>query len=136
MKASFFLGPHSGGFAKGSNMHKIEDSAGHVVANDTQKSVASVDQAVVSLANLCASIVEVSTASNLPIATAQSALAHASAGLSNLVASREDMAAATREIIRVQKASTLSIVNFGCPNGLPQPSGMKPDQAVGRSETA
>ena len=104
-------------------MHKIEDSAGHVVANDTQKSVASVDQAVVSLANLCASIVEVSTASNLPIATAQSALAHASAGLSNLVASREDMAAATREIIRVQKASTLASLNFGCPTGLPKPTG-------------
>ena len=38
-------------------MHDIEPAAGQVVASDTQKSVEAVDQAVMSLAHLCASIV-------------------------------------------------------------------------------
>jgi hypothetical protein len=100
-------------------MYKIETAAGRVVANDTQNSVAAVDQAVVSLANLCASIVEVSKASDLPIDTAQTALSSAGASLAKLIASREDMSRATREMIAIQKASSLQTVSFGCPGGFP-----------------
>lgn len=100
-------------------MHDIEPAAGQVVAKDTQSSVDAVDKAVMSLAHLCASIVEVSKASNLPISTAQSALANAGASLTQLIASREAMSQATRDLIAIQNASNLRTVGFGCP---PMPS--------------
>ena len=100
-------------------MHKIELSAGQVIAGDTQKSVEAVDQAVMSLAHLCASIVEVSKASRLPVATAQHALASAGAGLANLIASRADMGEATAQLTTIQRKSNLRETGFGCPGGLP-----------------
>jgi hypothetical protein len=109
-------------------MHEIQQAAGRVVATDTQNSVDAVDQAVMSLAHLCASIIEVSKASRLPIATAQGALANAGDGLAKLIASREDMAQATRELTSIQKASTLRTVAFGCPP-LPASTGHLADVA-------
>lgn len=100
-------------------MYSIDNSAGQVVASDTQRSVEAVDQAVMSFAHLCASIVEVSKASNLPISTAQNALANAGSGLTKLIASRADMSSATRELIEIQKSSSLQTVLFGCPTGFP-----------------
>lgn len=96
-------------------MYSIDTAAGQVVASDTQKSVDAVDQAVMSLAHLCASIVEVSKASNLPISTAQDALANAGSGLTKLIASRADMSTATRELVGIQNSSSLQTVSFGCP---------------------
>lgn len=96
-------------------MHDIEPAAGQVVASDTQKSVEAVDQAVMSLAHLCASIVEVSKASRLSISTAQGALAMAGTGLTKAISSREDLSRATRELIKIQNASNLETVAFGCP---------------------
>ena len=96
-------------------MHTIEPAAGRVIATDTQTSVDAVDQAVMSLAHLCASIVEVSKASCLPIGTAQGALANAGDSLAKLIASRADMSQATRELTAIQKASSLRTVAFGCP---------------------
>ncbi|MDG6078923.1 hypothetical protein E3U23_06920 [Erythrobacter litoralis] len=96
-------------------MYDIEQAAGQVVASDTQKSVDAVDQAVMSLAHLCASIVEVSKASNLPIKTAQLALANAGEGLSKMIGTRQDLGHATKELRRIQDASTLQTVGFGCP---------------------
>lgn len=104
-------------------MHNIETAAGQVVASDTQNSVDAVDQAVMSFAHLCASIVEVSKASNLPIGTAQSALASAGTGLSKLISSRDDMSRATRELTAIQRASSLQTVSFGCPGGFPMEEG-------------
>lgn len=101
-------------------MYEIDQSAGRVVADDTQNSVDAVDRAVMSLAHLCASIVEVSKASNLPIGTAQTALANAGESLSKLIASREDMSQATRELVTIQNSSTLQTVSFGCPGGFPK----------------
>ena len=96
-------------------MHDIETAAGRVVANDTQKSVEAVDQAVMSLAHLCASIVEVSKASHLPVSTAQGALSMAGMSLTKMIDSRDDISRATRELVKIQKASNLETVNFGCP---------------------
>lgn len=96
-------------------MYEIDEASGRVVATDTQKSVAALDDAVMSLAQLCASIVEVSKASHLPVSTAQAALARSAEGLSKLVQSREDMSWATTELVAIQRASTLRTVSFGCP---------------------
>lgn len=102
-------------------MYAIDQAAGQVVATDTQNSVDAVDRAVMSFAHLCASIVEVSKASNLPISTAQGALSSASSGLRRLVETREDMSEATRQLIAIQRDSSLETVSFGCPDGFPAP---------------
>ena len=96
-------------------MYNIDTAGGHVVAADTQKSVKAIDQAVVSLANLCASIVEVSNASSLAVCTVQDALASASAGLNSVIASRAEVSAATRELNAIQRKSNLRETAFGCP---------------------
>ncbi len=96
-------------------MHTIEAPAGQVIASDTQTSVEAVDKAVMSLAHLCASIVEVSSASSLPISTAQGALSNAGDGLTKLIATRSDLSRATRDLIKIRNASNLRTVAFGCP---------------------
>lgn len=100
-------------------MHRIEESAARVVASDTQASVGAIDQAVMSYSRLCASIVEVSNASELPVTAGQPALAKVAAGLAALIEGREHIASATRELIKVQGASTLRETAFECPGGLP-----------------
>ncbi|KLE34740.1 hypothetical protein [Aurantiacibacter luteus] len=106
-------------------MHKIEQAAGQVIAKDTQESVDAVDNAVMSLAHLCASIVEVSKASKMPVGSAQMALASAGEGLSKLIASRAEISATTRELTLIQRRSTLRETAFGCPGGVPvEPTGL------------
>ena len=96
-------------------MHDIDTAAGQVVANDTQKSVEAIDQAVMSLANLCASIVEVSNAARLPVTTVQGALTNAGDGLTKMIATRNDIGGTTRELLKIRKSSNLQAVAFGCP---------------------
>lgn len=100
-------------------MHRIQETAAKVVVSDAQSSVGAVDQAVMSYSRLCASIVEVSNASNLPVTAGQPALAKVAAGLTALIEGREHIAAATRELIKVQHDSSLRETAFECPGGLP-----------------
>lgn len=102
-------------------MHSIDTAAGQVIATDTRTAVDAIDKAVMSFANLCASILEVSKASNLPVNTAQSALQNAANGLSKLVSSREDISRATHDLVNIKKASVLETTSFGCPTGCPKP---------------
>lgn len=99
-------------------MHEIDQAAGQVVAADTQASVAAVDEAVLSFSRLCASIVEVSGSAKLPVSTLQKALSSAAQGMLAAVHSREEITNATRELLKVQHASTLRTTSFGCPGGL------------------
>lgn len=98
-------------------MHKIEIAAAEVIASDTKSSVGAIDQAVMSYSRLCASIIEVSNASDLPVTAGQPALAKVSAGLSALVEGRALMAGATRDLIKIQQGSTVREHAFQCPGG-------------------
>ena len=100
-------------------MFEIKESAGQVIASDTQDSIEAINQAIVACARLCGSIVEVSRAANLPAVAGQPALTKASTGLSALVEGRKDMTGAARDLLKVQKASSLDAVSFGCPDGFP-----------------
>lgn len=100
-------------------MLKIEKAAGQIIAADTQASVAAIDQAVLVCSRLCGSIVEVSASSRLPIGAAQKALASTAEAISAAVRGREEIANATRELLRVQGMSTLEATSFGCPDGFP-----------------
>lgn len=107
-------------------MHTIDTAAGQVIANDTQNSVEAADRAVTALASLCASIVEVSNASRLPVTTAQGALADAGDGLAKAIGLRDDLGRATRKLIKIQGASNLQATAFGCPP-LKEPSASAQD---------
>lgn len=100
-------------------MHRIQETSAQVVVSDTQSSVVAIDQAVMSYSRLCASIVEVSNASDLPVTAGQPALAKVAAGLTALIEGREHIASATRELIKVQRDSSLRETAFECPGGLP-----------------
>lgn len=99
-------------------MHQIKSSAGAVVAADTQSSVAALDAAFIAQARLCATVVEAATESKLPVGATQKLLDSITAGLRGLVASREEVVVAVREINLIQAKSNLRTVAFGCPNGL------------------
>ena len=100
-------------------MHRIQETAAKVVVSDTQSSVGAIDQAVMSYSRLCASIVEVSNASDLPVTACQPALAKVAVGLNALIEGREHIASATHELIKIQRDSTLRETAFECPGGIP-----------------
>lgn len=110
-------------------MHTIQEAAAKVVADDTLSSVGAIDQAVMSYSRLCASIVEVSNASGLPVTAGQPALANVAAGLNALIEGRQHIGSATRELIKVQRDSSLNTTSFQCPGGLPTSGTAKPDLA-------
>ncbi len=113
-------------------MHRIDKAAGQIIAADTQSSVGAIDKALMSNALLCASIVEVNGAANLPVTTSQSALESMAEGLTNLIQSRGNIADATRELLKIQKASSLRETSFGCPNGLPPKTGSLEDNPTSK----
>jgi hypothetical protein len=98
-------------------MLDIKQSVGSVVAADTQASIEALDGALAQQARMCASLVEGSHASHLPIATCQPALEAISAALNKLVEGRAHLAKATRDIAFIQAKSNLRETAFGCPNG-------------------
>ena len=110
-------------------MHQINPSSGKIIAADTQGSVQAVDQAVLSYSRLCASVIEVSGSSRLPISAGQPALTRIAAGLAALIEGRAQIAEATRDLLKVQGASTLKEMAFECPNGLPPIQGEASDPA-------
>lgn len=114
-------------------MYSIEKSSGQIIAADTQSSVSAIDNAVASNARLCASIIEVNSNAKLPVATSQKALSLVTEGLTTLVESRAKMADATRELLKIQKASSLQETSFGCPTGLPPHTGHSSNESI-RSE--
>lgn len=103
-------------------MHHITQSSGEIIAADTQGSVHAIDQAVLSYSRLCVSVIEVSGAAQLPVVAGQPALTKIAAGITALIEGRAQIAGATRDLLKVQKASSLREVGFQCPNGLPTPS--------------
>lgn len=111
-------------------MLKIDHAAGQIIAADTQASVTAIDQAVLNCSRLCGSILEVSNSSRMPIGAAQRALASTAEALSAAVRGREEIAKATRELLKVQGRSSLQATSFGCPDGFPEPTGTKSDEDI------
>lgn len=97
-------------------MHKVNKASGAVIASDTQASVAALDQAVLTQARLCASILETVGEAQLPMAATQKLLQSVAAGMSGLVASRTDMLCTVRTLNVLQMKSNLKETSFGCPD--------------------
>lgn len=114
-------------------MHTIKSTVGAVVANDTQTSIAALDNALVMHTRLCASILEGSADARLPIAASQRVLSSVSAGIAKLVESRADMVATVRALAVIQGDSSLAEEFFGCPTGL-QSAFAERDATMARAE--
>lgn len=99
-------------------MHQIKKTAGDVVAQDTLSSVTALDTAFIMQARLCATVVEAAAESKLPVAATQKLLDSITAGMRGLVASREEVVTAVREINFIQARSNLRETSWGCPDGL------------------
>lgn len=117
-------------------MHKIKHSAGAVVAQDTQSSTTTLDNAFVMQARLCATVIEAAAESKLPFAATQKLLDAITAGMRGLVASREEIVTAVREINLIHSRSNLRETSWGCAGGL-APTGSASDApALGQAEPA
>lgn len=102
-------------------MHKIKESTGAVVAQDTAASISALDAAFVMQARLCATVIEAASESKLPVAATQKLLDSITAGMRGLVASREEVVATVREINLIQSKSSLRVTSYGCPDGFRTP---------------
>lgn len=74
----------------------------------------SIDAALVEVANMTQSILEVCRASHVHPAKSQMAIEEVTAGLSKLVDARKGFVAAHRQIVKVQRDSDLAEIDFGC----------------------
>jgi len=99
-------------------MLKIEETTGLVVAEDTKSTIAAIDRAILAKTRLAGSIIEASEQSGLPIAQSQKLLEGMARGFEHLVAGRADMLGVVRQLTAIKGASTLEVVDFGCPDGV------------------
>ncbi|WP_066479416.1 MULTISPECIES: hypothetical protein [unclassified Sphingomonas] len=98
-------------------MLEFRPGAGAVVAADTKNAVAAVDDALLQSARLCASIIEASQGSNLPISRSQKLYKSMAQGLNRVVEGRGDLVDTIRELTLIKEDSNFASANFGCPDG-------------------
>jgi hypothetical protein len=98
-------------------MYAISKQIGQVVAADTRSSASSLDLALVAQARMCATVIEASEASHLPMGATQKVMESLTGGMRSLVESRAGLLAAVQELTVIQGRSNLRETAFGCPTG-------------------
>lgn len=96
-------------------MHQIKETAGVVVAAETQAMVAAIDNAMLTQARLCSSVVEAASDAKMPMAATQKLLQSISDGMGTLVATRANLSSAVKEMAFIKSRSNLQPVSWGCP---------------------
>ncbi len=86
-----------------------------VVAADVQTTVAAVDDAILNGARLCASFIEATQGSNLPVSQSQKVIKSITAGLSAVADGRAEIVSAVRHLTTIKDNSNLAPENYGCP---------------------
>ena len=84
-----------------------------------KNTVAAVDDALLNGVRMCASIIEATQGSNLPVAQSQKLLDSLTSGLSQVVAGRGDIVAAIRHLTVIKGESIFAPEDYGCPGGWP-----------------
>jgi hypothetical protein len=111
-------------------MYTISKPIGQVVAMDSQSSSTSLDLALISQARLCATVIEASEASHLPMKATQPVLESLATGMRCLIDNRAQLLAAVHELTIIQKSSSLRETAFGCPTGPHTKFGKSSDELV------
>lgn len=98
-------------------MLKFRPGAGAVVAADTQNAVAAVDDALLSVVRMYASVLEAAEGCDVPLAQSQKLYSDITASLNQLLAGRADLASAVRRLAHIKGQSNFVPEDYGCPAG-------------------
>ena len=96
-------------------MLEFKPGAGMVVAGDVQSAVAAVDSAILNGARLCASFIEATHGSKLPVSQSQKVLKSITSGLSAVADGRGEIVSAVRHLTEIKERSNLVAEDYGCP---------------------
>ena len=99
----------------GQIMIELKPGAGMVVASDVQNTLSAVDGAILNGARLCASFIEATQNSNLPVSHSQKVIKSITAGLSAVADGRAEIVEAVRHLTAIKDRSNLVTENYGCP---------------------
>lgn len=98
-------------------MIQLKEGAGLVVAGDVQSAVSAVDDALLTGARMCASVIEATHGANIPVQQTQHLLRAISNGLSLVVDGRGEFVTAIKQLNSIKRQSNLAPVSYGCPDG-------------------
>jgi hypothetical protein len=96
-------------------MIRFKEGGGIVVAGDVKNAVAAVDDALINGARLCASFIEATQGSNLPVSQSQKVIRSLTSGLTAVADGREEMVAAVRHMTAIKAQSNFAPEDYGCP---------------------
>lgn len=96
-------------------MVEFKPGAGLVVAGDVQSAMSSVDAAILNQARLCASFIEATTGTNLPVVQSQKVIKSLTTSMSAVADGREEMVSAVRHLTAIKDRSNLVMEDYGCP---------------------
>jgi hypothetical protein len=99
-------------------MLQFRSGAGAVVAGDVRNAVAAVDDALLNGARMCASVIEATQGSNLPVAQSQKLLRSITSGLTSVVEGRGQIVAAVAQMTAIKQRSNFAPESYGCPEEL------------------
>lgn len=98
-------------------MTHIKEQTARVVASDTQSMLTAIDNALLQQVRLCASVIEATGETELPVITTQKLYSSLSNGISRIVEGRAEAATSIRHLQAIQSRSNLRETSFGCPGG-------------------
>lgn len=99
-------------------MIQIEETTGQVIASELRDAIQATNQAILAQARLCVSIMETVSTTVAPVSTSQRLIEATASGITDAAASRANVSEAVRQMVHIQRASTLETVALGCPNGI------------------
>lgn len=95
-------------------MLNIKQESAIKLASDIGYAHSAIDDALINIATLTKSMIDVCRDSNIPPATSQAAIEHVASGLTQLVDARKGFVNAHRKIIQIQSLTNVRETNFGC----------------------
>lgn len=99
---------------------KLSQGAAEVVASDVRSTVAAFDAALLTLARMCASVLEASEGSGVPISHSQRVLRSITGSMNAVVDGRADVMSLIGQLQVIAASSEVPESTFGCPTGAGQ----------------
>lgn len=98
-------------------MHKINNAAARVLADDLRAAFGSIDTSLQDTARLVGTFMETATSSDLAPSSTQRALRSMGDLISKAIDGRGDLIAAQRVMVSIKENSNLEVVDIGCWQG-------------------
>jgi hypothetical protein len=100
-------------------MLKVDDNIGGLVAAETKGALRAIDDAILSELRLCATLIEASEQTGLPIGSSQKLLQNLTKGINHFVAGRGEMAMTIKTLTAIKADSSVRETSYNCPGQLP-----------------